>query len=475
MDKNLSRYKQLVGLFVIASLAGLSFVGCMFPSGEYTESTLSETTLLETTSVQTVSIGISSDDFMRMNYREAVDHLIERGFVNVVPVAIGDIMYDADYVVDSVSSVDIDGQSSFGASESFSIDSQVYVNYHSIADIEAGSPDLYLGEEYSDVVEALQTRGFTNIQLSEYPDLIFGYTHSEGEVSGIEINGQSDFTDDSIFPSGALVVVTYHTFADDSDDSIDDLEILTFEEYADYFDGVLQESYGDNHMIEIQEDNTLVVSTWSEGISELYTEAEAGDVDRFAEWNQFKLDVQLLCEDIIDQFEYVEVEEPHLVWNVLDETDTDVVLLTYSDNEFTYDAVPTPTPTNTPTPTPTNTPTPTPTPTSTPTPTPTPSPTPTPVPVTRYAFRRVYSPYTIYYIVDTETHTATRFTSDSPEYPIVETFSGDITSGQVACYEGGELMEYLEIRGRIMILTEYDGYEYQFNGCSLSATEALLE
>ena len=153
----------------------------------------------------------------------------------------------------------------------------------------------------------------------------------------------------------------------------------------------------------------------------------------------------------------------------MDETDIDVVLLTFSDSEFTYDAVPTPTPTNTPTPSPTPTNTPT------PTPTPSPSPTPTPVPETRFAFRRVCPTYTIYYIIDTEAHTATNFVSYDTEYPLVETFSGDITSEQVDCYFNGEYIESLEIRGRVMILTDYYGFEYQYGGCSLSATEELLE
>lgn len=463
------RNNQFISIVLIASVIGISLMGCSLPNNEANEPPTVETSLTETSAIETITIGIPSDDFAKMNYREAVDYLLNLGFDSITTVAIGDIMFNADYDVDSVSNVEINGLSSFSATDAFECNSQIYVYYHSIADIGAGTPDMYIGEDCNDVIESLQAIGFSNIQLSEYPDLIFGYLHSEGEVNGIEINGQSDFNEDSVFPSGALVVVSYHTFADVEETPSVELEILSFEEFADHLDGVLQETFGDNHTVEIQEENTIVVSTWSDGISEIYSQAEAGDMEQFDEWNQLKLEVQSLCEEVIDCFEYVDVENPHLVWNILDETDNEDVLLTFSDNEFTFDAVPTPTPT------PTNTPTPTPTNTPTPTPTPTPSPTPTPVPETRFAFRRVCPTYTIYYIVDTQAHTATWFTSESPQYPSVETFSGDITSGQVACYDNGEFIEYLEIRGRVLILTEYDGYQYQYSGCSLSATEALLE
>lgn len=469
MNKHIPRFNRLVSAVLTVSVMGVALIGCSIPSGEIVETTVIETSSSVTADVDAVTVDVSSDDLVRMNYREAVDHLLSLGFSNITTVAVGDIMYNSDYVVDSVSGVEIDGQTSFGATDVFEPDAQIYVYYHSIADIEAGNPDLYIGEDYNEVVETLHTLGFTNVQLSEYPDLVFGYLHFDGEVNGVEINGQTDFDDDTVFPSGALVVVSYHTFANEDEAASVDLETLTFEEFTDHLDRVLQATFGDNHTIEIQEDNTLVVSTWSDGVSEMFSLAEAGDMEQFEEWNQFKLEVQSFCEEVIACFEYVEVDDPHLVWNVLDETDTDVVLLTFSDSEFTYDAVPTPTPTNTPTPTPTPTNTPT------QTPTPTPSPTPTPVPETRFAFRLVCPTYTIYYIIDTEAHTATWFTSESPQYPSVETFSGDITSGQVACYDNGEFIEYLEMSGRVLILTEYDGYEYRLGGYSLSATEALLE
>jgi len=81
----------------------------------------------------------------------------------------------------------------------------------------ASSSDLK-GENYKDVMTQLQTAGFTSIETTKLPDLILGWLTKDGEVEAVSINGKTDFDADSRFPSGAKIVITYHTFPDTESD-----------------------------------------------------------------------------------------------------------------------------------------------------------------------------------------------------------------------------------------------------------------
>lgn len=68
------------------------------------------------------------------------------------------------------------------------------------------------GNTYSDVVKKLQDAGFSNIELIEDADLVFGLLKQEGEVGEVSINGKIAFEKDECFPKDAKIKITYHTF-----------------------------------------------------------------------------------------------------------------------------------------------------------------------------------------------------------------------------------------------------------------------
>lgn len=68
------------------------------------------------------------------------------------------------------------------------------------------------GENYTQVVAALQAKGFTNITLKRANDLIIGWFHKEGDIQRISINGQSGFSATAAFASDAEIVIVVHTF-----------------------------------------------------------------------------------------------------------------------------------------------------------------------------------------------------------------------------------------------------------------------
>lgn len=75
------------------------------------------------------------------------------------------------------------------------------------------SQDL-IGQNFEDVVSKLKTKGFTNIQTVRLDDLITGWLHKDGEVSEINISGDTDFYEKSSYVSNTEIIITYHSFKD---------------------------------------------------------------------------------------------------------------------------------------------------------------------------------------------------------------------------------------------------------------------
>jgi hypothetical protein len=82
----------------------------------------------------------------------------------------------------------------------------------------ASSSDLK-GEDYQDVVARLQSAGFTSVTTATIDDLVVGWVTKDGEVEKVSVNGATDFQANSVFPKGAEIVVTYHTFPKQATDS----------------------------------------------------------------------------------------------------------------------------------------------------------------------------------------------------------------------------------------------------------------
>ena len=84
--------------------------------------------------------------------------------------------------------------------------------------VPAASSSLY-GENYKNVVTQFETAGFTNIELEEIKDIIFGLLVSDGDVEDVSINGETTFSKSDKFPPDAKVVITYHTYIESKSSS----------------------------------------------------------------------------------------------------------------------------------------------------------------------------------------------------------------------------------------------------------------
>lgn len=68
------------------------------------------------------------------------------------------------------------------------------------------------GRDYNDVVSDFQKRGFINIKTETIEDLITGWLTKDGEVERVMIDGDENYSADSLYPKDVEVIIEYHTF-----------------------------------------------------------------------------------------------------------------------------------------------------------------------------------------------------------------------------------------------------------------------
>lgn len=88
------------------------------------------------------------------------------------------------------------------------------------------------GQQYEEVVDQLTNAGFTSFETKALGDLTTGWLKAPGEVKEISIDGRTSFGESDSFPTGAHVVISYHSFPEDDEDE-QSAEALTVEDSED--------------------------------------------------------------------------------------------------------------------------------------------------------------------------------------------------------------------------------------------------
>ena len=68
----------------------------------------------------------------------------------------------------------------------------------------------YKGENFNDVVSALESKGFQNVKVENLQDVVLGFFAKDGAVESISINGVVDYKVGAWISNQSEVVVTYH-------------------------------------------------------------------------------------------------------------------------------------------------------------------------------------------------------------------------------------------------------------------------
>jgi len=73
------------------------------------------------------------------------------------------------------------------------------------------------GQNYQDVIETFEEKGFTNIKTEKIDDLVTGWLTEDGEVEKVSVGGDEDYSPDKWVPADVEVIIYYHTFPADEE------------------------------------------------------------------------------------------------------------------------------------------------------------------------------------------------------------------------------------------------------------------
>lgn len=120
----------------------------------------------------------------------------------------------------------------------------------------------------------------------------------------------------------------------------DSLDTLSIDEYVAVLEVVLADGFGEDYSVSIDDDNTVVISVWAEGLAQEAVIASQGDETYLTEWGELKDSMQELSQTVYDNAcATVDEDEIHVVLHVLNDENMDNTLLSYMDGVLIYDAI----------------------------------------------------------------------------------------------------------------------------------------
>ncbi len=89
---------------------------------------------------------------------------------------------------------------------------KVVIRYYSLETSIDKTADEIIGEDYSNAVNELKAKGFTNITLKRSDDLITGWKNKESTVKSITVNGSDSFGSSDVYSYDVSIVIIVNTF-----------------------------------------------------------------------------------------------------------------------------------------------------------------------------------------------------------------------------------------------------------------------
>lgn len=159
-----------------------------------------------------LTVDTDSESYKYADPEETADALYDKGFKNV------EIKFSHDYSLTElqtndgkIAEVTADGKP-FSAGDTLSRYADIVITYYQYkVKMEVSAQFLMKSTYYTDAIEYLKELGFVNVEAALGQQLLTGWIHSHGEISGFTINGlPSNFVADTYYPYDAKIIVKYY-------------------------------------------------------------------------------------------------------------------------------------------------------------------------------------------------------------------------------------------------------------------------
>lgn len=208
----------------------------------------------------------------------------------------------------------------------------------------------YKYKDYQEVQKMLEEKGFTNISTEILYDIVFGWT-SEGEVDSVSIDGKTDYEEGEVFKKDSPIIITYHmkkaddpnnqsnnTTSEQNEDSKDDS--MSVDEFVDFLKEFVKQYETDHSKYEVKKFmGTIFVNNITTGMHDLGNIALSGNADAKKSWDGLASSSVELSKTLKEVMNSNGIKNYDLTVDVLDDTNTELVLIEATNGKLTFDAV----------------------------------------------------------------------------------------------------------------------------------------
>ena len=168
-------------------------------------------------------------DWQNTNYQKVKSNLDKAGFTNVKMI---EKITDVPENDELISKITINNSAFSGGECYIQKDAPIYIDYN-ICKLKIGiSSSEIKDKNYSDLAAELRQKGFSNIKIKRADDMYHGFLGfgdwfgswgtTEGNVKEFSIGGKTDFSENDSFDFDDEIIITVHTYEDESYEGIDD-------------------------------------------------------------------------------------------------------------------------------------------------------------------------------------------------------------------------------------------------------------
>ena len=160
-----------------------------------------------------IVLGFDSHELLHKNIDFVRISLHNQAFNSITAVPIKDIDNESPYSVGEVEQVLIGGSQHFHAEDMIAYDTQIFITYHEKKEIALPFSARYFHRKnFTDVVDQLQTLGFTEICERPIKDLTTGWIIKDGSIEKVTVGGNDTFKKSDVYVYDTKIVIEYHTF-----------------------------------------------------------------------------------------------------------------------------------------------------------------------------------------------------------------------------------------------------------------------
>lgn len=166
---------------------------------------------------KSIPMGYDVNELVGCNYEYVTRAFHDVGFTNIHVESTEDLHISEIADENKVYQIIVSGKNYFTKSKRYPYDTKITIKYHAVKLIALPfSSKEIKGENYTDILEKLETAGFVNVSVEPVYDIITGWLTDDEEIESITVDGDKKFSSGDEYRPDVKIVITYHTLKENN-------------------------------------------------------------------------------------------------------------------------------------------------------------------------------------------------------------------------------------------------------------------